>query len=119
MDKVKVPVGFAVGGAEDIASAQAHQDFELLAPGIPGYVASHAMGDHVTVSTDPAILAEVAEIGVNWIDYAVSGNETTQRTSWQTRVVPARPTSGRCATSTSSSATGGCDAWFVTWWSAS
>ena len=78
MDKVKVPVGFAVGGAEDFASAQAHQDFELLAPGIPGYVASHATGDHTAVSTDPAILAEAAEIGVNWIDYAVSGNEATR-----------------------------------------
>ena len=79
MDKVKVPVGFAVGGAEDFASAQAHQDFELLAPGIPGYVASRATGDHTAVSTDSAILAEVAEIGVNWIDYAVSGNETARQ----------------------------------------
>ena len=74
MDDVKVPVGFVVGGPEDFASPQADQDFDLLGPGIAGYVASRATGDHRTVSTDPAILAEVAEIGVNWIDLAVHGN---------------------------------------------
>jgi hypothetical protein len=78
MDKVKVPVGFAVGGEEDIASSQARQDFDLLAPGLAGYVASRATGDHMTVSTDVGILAEVAEIGANWIDYAVSANETAR-----------------------------------------
>jgi predicted dienelactone hydrolase len=75
MVKVKVPVGFAVGGEEDLANPQARQDFDLLAAGIPGYVASRATGDHVTVSTDVAILGEVAEIGVNWIAFAVSGDE--------------------------------------------
>jgi dienelactone hydrolase len=79
MDKVTVPVGFAVGGPEDIASSQADQDFDLLAPGIPGFVAKRASGDHITVSTDVAILAEVAEIGVNWIDYALTGNETARQ----------------------------------------
>jgi predicted dienelactone hydrolase len=78
MDKVKVPVGFAVGGEEDIASSQARQDFDLLAPGLAGYVASRATGDHITVSTDVGILAEVAEIGANWIDYAVFGNEAAR-----------------------------------------
>jgi predicted dienelactone hydrolase len=75
MEKVKVPVGFAVGGDEDFANPQARQDYELLAEGIPGYVASRASGDHMTVSTDVAILGEVAEIGVNWIAFAVSGDE--------------------------------------------
>jgi predicted dienelactone hydrolase len=75
MDKVKVPVGFAVGGEEDLASPQARQDFDLLAAGIPAFVASRATGDHITVSTDTAILGEVAEIGVNWIAFAVSGDE--------------------------------------------
>ncbi len=79
MDKVKVPVGFAVGGAEDIALNEARQDFDVLAPGIPAYVASRATGDHITVSTDVGILAEVAEIAVNWIDYAVSGDENARR----------------------------------------
>jgi dienelactone hydrolase len=76
MDEVVVPVGFAVGGPEDIASSQAVQDFELLRPGVAGFVASRATGAHQTVSTDPAILAEVAEISVNWLDLALDGNET-------------------------------------------
>src|SRR5262245_55988841 len=75
MDKVKVPVGFAVGGGEDLANPQARQDYDLLAAGIPAYVASRATGDHITVSTDVAILGEVAEIGANWIAFAVSGDE--------------------------------------------
>jgi len=79
MDKVTVPVGFAVGGPEDIAASQADQDFDLLAPGVPGFVAKRANGDHITVSTDVAILVEVAEIGVNWIDYALTGNHTARR----------------------------------------
>jgi len=79
MKKVTVPVGFAVGGPEDIASSQADQDFDLLASGIPGFVAKRASGDHITVSTDVEILADVAEIGVNWIDYALTGNETARR----------------------------------------
>jgi predicted dienelactone hydrolase len=74
MDKVKVPVGFAVGGSEDIASSQAMQDFDLLGPGIAGYVASRATGDHPTVSTDTSILGEVGEISVNWIDLALNGS---------------------------------------------
>lgn len=78
MDKVKVPVGFAVGGPEDIASSQAVQDFDLLGPGIAGFVASRATGDHPTVSTDTSILAEVGEIGVNWIDLVLNGNETAR-----------------------------------------
>jgi dienelactone hydrolase len=78
MDKVTVPVGFAVGGPEDIASSQAVQDFELLRPGVAGYVASRASGAHQIVSTDPAILAEVAEIGVNWLDLVLDGNEAAR-----------------------------------------
>src|ERR1019366_3740439 len=49
--KVTQPVGFVVGGAEDVAGAQASQDYDLLAEGIPGYLARRATGDHPTVST--------------------------------------------------------------------
>jgi dienelactone hydrolase len=74
MVDVKVPVGFVVGGPEDLASPQADQDYELLGDGIAGYVASRAAADHPTVSTDPSILDEVAEISTNWLDLAVHGN---------------------------------------------
>jgi dienelactone hydrolase len=79
MDRVEVPVGFVVGGPEDIASSQAIQDFELLGPGVAGYVASRATGDHPTVSTDTAILAEVGDISVNWLDLALDGHEVARR----------------------------------------
>jgi len=79
MEKVTQPVGFVVGGAEDVAAAQAAQDYELLADGIPGFVARRATGDHPTVSTDPGILADVAEIGINWLDLALNGNGAARR----------------------------------------
>jgi len=79
IDKVTQPVGFVVGGAEDVASAQASQDYDLLAVGIPAYLARRAAGDHLTVSTDPGILADVAEIGINWFDLVLAGNETARR----------------------------------------
>ena len=78
IDKVKVPIGFAVGGTEDIARSQAEQDYDLAA-GVPAFVAGRTSGDHVTVSTDPAILGEIAEIGVNWMDFALNGNETARQ----------------------------------------
>lgn len=73
IDAVQAPIGFAVGGPEDIARANAQQDYDL-AEHVPAYVAARASADHVTVSTDPAILAEVAEIGINWMDYTLTGN---------------------------------------------
>lgn len=78
MGNVRVPVGYAVGGPEDIASSEAAKDFDALPDGVAGYVASRASGNHVVVSTDPAILAEVAEIGINWIDFALYGNQTAE-----------------------------------------
>lgn len=75
MTKVHVPVGLISGGAEDIASDQTLQDYELLAEGVPGFRASRASGDHVTVSIDKAVLEEVGQISVNWLDLAVNGNE--------------------------------------------
>ena len=79
IDKVTQPVCFVVGGTEDVAGAQASQDYDLLAEGIPGYLARRATGDHPTVSTDPDILADVAEIGINWFDLVLAGNETARR----------------------------------------
>ena len=75
IDKVDVPLGFAVGGTDDIARPQALQDIDLLAPGVPGYIAMRSTGDHVKVSTDPAIQAQVAEIGINWMDFTLNGND--------------------------------------------
>jgi dienelactone hydrolase len=75
MAQVTVPVGFAVGGTDDIASSQATQDYEVLPDGVPGMVTSRADGDHVFVSTDAGALADVAEIGIGWMDLVLFGNE--------------------------------------------
>jgi len=74
MNKVSVPVGFVVGGSEDIAHDQADQDYDLLADGLAAMVASRTSGNHVTVSTDQEILADAAEIGTNWIRFTLYGD---------------------------------------------
>jgi hypothetical protein len=80
MDKVEVPVGFVVGGPEDLARANANRDIDLLGAGYPGYVAQRATADHVTLSTTPAILREVAEIGANWIEFSLYGTASARAT---------------------------------------
>jgi len=71
MGNIAVPVGYVVGGPEDIASIYARQDYELMPVGVPGYRAHRFEADHVRVSTNPDILREVAEISTNWIDFAL------------------------------------------------
>lgn len=78
MSGIAVPVGYIVGGPEDIASTMARQDYDALAEGVPAFVASRFEADHVTVSTDPDILAEVAEISTAWFDLVVRGDETAR-----------------------------------------
>jgi hypothetical protein len=75
MKKVKVPLGFIVGGSEDIAGANATGDYNALNEGIPAMIVNRRVGDHQTVSTDPMIAPEVAEIALNWMDLAVNGTK--------------------------------------------
>lgn len=74
INKVSVPVGFVVGGSEDVAHDQADQDYDLLADGLAGMVAGRASGNHVTVSTDQKILVDAAKIGINWIRFTLYGD---------------------------------------------
>ena len=73
IDAITVPVGYVVGGSEDIAGANATSDYDALADGIPAMIVSRSSGDHVTVSTDTMILPQVAEIALNWMDLALYG----------------------------------------------
>jgi len=73
MKAIKVPVGYIVGGKEDIAGANAAGDYEALPEGVPAIIVSRATGDHVTVSTDPAILAEEARMALDWLDLTLYG----------------------------------------------
>ncbi|HKU38838.1 MAG TPA: hypothetical protein VJR89_11845 [Polyangiales bacterium] len=75
MKAIKVPVGFIVGGSEDIAGANAKGDYAAMNDGIPAMVVNRRTGDHVTVSTDTMVLPEVAEIALNWMDLAVFGTK--------------------------------------------
>lgn len=74
MGNILVPVGYIVGGPQDIAATYARQDYELLPEGVPGYLVQRFEGDHRTVSTDAAILRDVAEISTNWIDFTLYAN---------------------------------------------
>lgn len=80
MNNVMVPVGYAIGGPEDVARAQVQLDYEALPVGVPAYVARRFEADHPTVSTDPDILLEVAEISTNWIDFALYTNPGVRQT---------------------------------------
>jgi dienelactone hydrolase len=66
MSKVSAPVLFIVGGEEDIARKPSNLDYSLLRDGIAAMVVSRSSGDHRTVSTDPAIQSDAADMGVNW-----------------------------------------------------
>lgn len=46
MDRVQVPVGYIVGGEEDIARPQALQDVDLLGEGLARFIAMRDNGDH-------------------------------------------------------------------------
>lgn len=91
MNDVHVPVGFAVGGPEDIAASQADQDYDVLPAGVPGYVAHRSAGDYPTVSTTASILDEVAEISVRFIDLALYGTKGSKRELLEDPCPPCAP----------------------------
>jgi predicted dienelactone hydrolase len=80
MGNIHVPVGYVNGGPEDISTTYIAQDLDVMAPGVPRYWVHRATGAHQDVSTDPAILADVAEISTNWIDYSLDGNPRLRTT---------------------------------------
>jgi len=75
MKAISIPVGYVVGGEEDIAGANAQGDYDAMNEGIPAMIVSRKEGDHQTVSTDEKILPEDAEIALNWMDLALYGTK--------------------------------------------
>ena len=74
MAAIDVPIGYVVGSSdEDIAAPNAIADYEAMGDGVPGMIVSRSSGDHVTVSTDTTVLAQVAEIALDWMDLALYG----------------------------------------------
>jgi dienelactone hydrolase len=74
MSKVSVPAIWIVGGPEDVARAASEMDYSLQPVGKPGVIVYRKSFDHRTVSTDPATLREVAEMGLNWFRATLFGD---------------------------------------------
>jgi dienelactone hydrolase len=74
MSKVAAPVMWVVGGPEDVARAASEMDFEHQPKEQPGLIVYRSSFDHRTVSTDPATLREVAEMGVDWFRATLYGD---------------------------------------------
>lgn len=71
MAKIRAPVGYVIGGSEDIATSNVQAEFDLLGSGIPAAVVSRSKGDHFFVSTDTGSLADTARIALDWFDVAL------------------------------------------------
>jgi hypothetical protein len=70
---ISKPVGYIVGGAQDSASRGATADFAALKDELPAMIVRRREGDQQAVSSDARILAEEAEIALNWMDLLLYG----------------------------------------------
>jgi hypothetical protein len=64
-----------VGADEDIAKANAVGDYEAFPDGVPAVVYSRSSGDHVLISSDRTVIAQGAEIALNWFDLTLYGTK--------------------------------------------
>ncbi|RLU01977.1 hypothetical protein [Ketobacter sp.] len=77
MQAIDVPVGYVTGGPTDIAGGPARSDFDALPADASAMLVQRVSGGHVTVSTTVAILEEVADIALNWMNLALDGDEAS------------------------------------------
>lgn len=77
MQAIQVPVGYITGGPTDIAGGPARSDFDTLPADAPAMLVQRITGGHLTVSTNVAILEEVADIALNWMNLTLDGNEAS------------------------------------------
>jgi len=70
---IKVPVAYVVGGTDDIARANAELDYKAFAAGIPSMVVNRSSGDHLMISNNAMVMADAADISINWLDLTVYG----------------------------------------------
>jgi hypothetical protein len=72
MGSIRAPVGYVIGGLQDISTAFATRDYDLAAAaGLPVMLAHRSEGDHLLVSTNVDVLTEVAQISTKWIDLSL------------------------------------------------
>lgn len=70
---IKIPVAYVVGGTEDIARANAELDYEAFAAGIASMVVSRSSGDHLMISNNAMVMADAADMSINWLDLTIFG----------------------------------------------
>jgi predicted dienelactone hydrolase len=70
---IKVPVAYVVGGTEDIARANAEADYQAFTAGLPAMMVKRSSGDHLTISNNAMVMADAADISVNWLDLTLFG----------------------------------------------
>jgi hypothetical protein len=75
LSKVKIPVAYMVGGDEDLAHDNAFGDFDGFPDGVPALIYSRSSGDHVLISSDRTVIAQGAEISLNWFDLTLYGTQ--------------------------------------------
>jgi hypothetical protein len=69
------PVGYVVGGDEDLASDGAAADYAALRDTVPAMLVRRRAGDLQTLSASPGVLREVADIALDWMDLLLYGVE--------------------------------------------
>lgn len=74
MKAITMPVGYVIGGADDIAGANARGDYAAMNEGVPAMIVNRREGDHITVSTDEAVLPQDAELALSWMELALYGS---------------------------------------------
>ena len=77
MGNINVPVGYVIGGPEDIAGENAANDYEALPAGVPSMIVSRSSGTHRDVSTTPETLEEIADISFHWMDLMLNGKKAS------------------------------------------
>jgi hypothetical protein len=70
---IKIPVAYVVGGTEDIARANAEADYKAFKDGIPSMIVNRSSGDHLMISNNAMVMADAADISINWLDLTTFG----------------------------------------------
>ena len=77
MQAITAPVGYVVGGSIDVAAGPALQDYNNLPDDAPAMVVRRARVDHLTLSTNVAMLEKSADIAYRWMDLVLYGSESS------------------------------------------
>ena len=73
--KTKAPVIYIEGSEDDVSRAPSEHEYDLYDPSHPVAYVTRSTGDHPTISADPAVLVDAAEITLNWFDLSFWGNK--------------------------------------------